>query len=71
MAYLAVDPFWDDVPFDLRHADLLRRIGLRSPSDPGLVKGYPRQTWYTPTRSRRLSVSTTDPRARTSGHNWH
>ena len=31
MAYLAVDPFWDNVRSDLRYADLLRRMGLPQP----------------------------------------
>ena len=28
MAYLAVDPFWDNVRFDPRYDDQLRRMGL-------------------------------------------
>ena len=28
MAYLAVDPFWDNVRSDPRYTDLLRRINL-------------------------------------------
>jgi tetratricopeptide (TPR) repeat protein len=31
MPYLAVDPFWDNVRFDPRYADQLRRMGLPQP----------------------------------------